>query len=347
MKVISSNAEIFLGHWPELKQWFRKGARALPWRKGKVDPYGVWISEMMSQQSVMKTVIPYYERWMKTFPTLSSLAKASEEDVLKLWAGLGYYSRARNILKTAKILSELPAWPQTEDEMRALPGVGPYTAAAVLSIGLGKKALAVDGNVLRVGARFFGIKDPLNNSKDRSKIEELFRETLSGIRPQDASIFTQSLMELGALVCKPKASALCELCPLSKSCVALQKKKVALWPLAKKRREVIEVFQAAELNPSHVRVVQIPKGQRLQGQWELPLKDLSPREFHQILNKNKDLSVVNHSITHHKYRVIVLPTAKLGSKRGRGNGKSFKATQAEGSGLHLTTLTQKILKTLK
>lgn len=353
MKVLSQNAEIFLGHWPELKKWYRKGARDLPWRKGAVDPYGVWISEMMSQQSVMKTVVPYYERWMKTFPSLASLAAASEDDVLKMWAGLGYYSRARNILKAAKLLNDLSEWPQSEDEMRALPGVGPYTAAAVLSIGLGKKALAVDGNVLRVGARFFGIKDPLNASKDRVQIEVILREVLSKIRPQDASVFTQSLMELGSLVCRPKASALCELCPLQTSCVALQKNKVALWPLAKKRREVMEVFQLAELNPSRITVRKIPKGQRLQGQWEIPLRSLSAAEFKKLSCKSKGLALVNHSITHHKYRVLVQPNTRRPEAKPKAQGgdqsspATFKASELATSGLHLTTLTQKILKTLK
>ena len=356
MKASKSKENQFLECWPELKKWFRKGARPLPWRQKPVDPYRVWISEMMSQQSVMKTVIPYFDRWMQTFPTLQDLSKAKEEDVVRAWAGLGYYSRARNILKAAKILQnssnqggmDIPknGWPKNEDTLQKLPGVGPYTAAAVLSIALGRKALPVDGNVLRVGARFFGVPDPLNSLLDRQKIEMKFQVSLKELKHSDSSVFSQSLMELGALVCKPQRQALCELCPLQPGCVAAQKKKTHLWPKPKKRRKVENIFEHMLLGDGGAILEQILEGERLQGQWRMVFESLEEEEYRKKLNKNNYLFTVLHNITHHKYHVAVSWGRPKQSRLKKGQ-KRLAWNDFDSTELVLTTLTRKILKSLK
>ncbi len=354
MKAKSSKADAFIRCWPQLKAWYREGARPLPWRIKPVDPYRVWISEMMSQQSVMKTVVPYYKRWLLLFPTLEVLANASEDEVLHAWAGLGYYSRARNILKAAKQLmeSKVPGenssgdvWPRSIEGLQKLPGVGPYTAAAVLSIALGVKALPVDGNVLRVGARFFGVPDPLNNSKDRKQIENFFEGALGALKTSESAIFSQALMELGALVCKPQGRALCEVCPLRHDCVAFKKSKTELWPVSKKRRAMKDVFEVVKVEAGGLVLAKIPKGERLQGQWSIPSQEVQALDFEKLKNNNSYLCTISHNITHHKYKIAVLMGP---SKKQLAKGqKRLSWQRAMSSELVLTTTTRKILKSLR
>lgn len=332
---VDKRVEAFLGQWPQLRTWYRKGARDLPWRRDPVDPYKVWISEMMSQQSTMATVVPYFHKWMKRFPNIEDLAKASEAEVLELWAGLGYYSRARNVRAAAIEILEgreqgrWQFWPSNTEQWESLKGVGPYTAAAVLSIGLGKKALPADGNVYRVGARFFGVPDPLNSGKDKRKIAELFQKALASSKIRQASVFSQSLMELGALLCKPGAQALCELCPLAPACKS-QGEAAAELPKVKRRRAMLDVFELVDLSNWDGGFMRISEGKRLAGQWEIPRKTLSKKEY-ECIKPSFDFEL-RHSITHHKYRVGV-----VGASRGYRAPKVLK-------GQVLTTLTRKILE---
>jgi A/G-specific adenine glycosylase len=340
-------ANVFLKAWPLFRDWYASGARELPWRRSPVDPYAIWISEVMSQQSTMKTVVPYFTRWMQKFPTLQSLAEAPQDEVLKSWAGLGYYSRARNVHATASALARhlsenAGAWPTRAQEWQCFKGVGPYTAAAVASIAFGDRVVPIDGNVLRVGARVFGHPDPLNTSKDRKQIEARFAEAVVGIETSELPIFGQSLMELGALVCRPGSQALCEVCPLARICVAQREGKVSEWPLPKRRPLTLERYLVADVfwdGGAEMLFRKIPPGERLEGQWELPLRTVRAEELEQISNNFNVLGPVTHSITRYRFKAwAVLQGAPAGRPK---NGEQWAAWREPD--LHLTTLTRKLL----
>jgi A/G-specific adenine glycosylase len=199
----------------ELLYWFERNMRDLPWRKDK-DPYRVWVSEIMLQQTRVDTVIPYFNRFMETFPSLQALAEAPEEEVLKRWEGLGYYSRARNLQSAVKEvhLKYGGKVPDDPKEISSLKGVGPYTAGAILSIAYGKREPAVDGNVMRVFSRIFAIHEDIQKVKTRNLFEGLVRELI----PEGAaSYFNQGIMELGALICSPRSPD-CASCPVQEFC---------------------------------------------------------------------------------------------------------------------------------
>ncbi len=198
-------------------RWYRKHRRDLPWRRTR-DPYAIWLSEIMLQQTRVETVIPYYERFLARFSTLDSLADAREADVLALWSGLGYYGRARSLKAAADLVVREHAGrlPADLDALRALPGVGPYTAAAIASVAFGRPEAAVDGNVIRVLARIGGWSGRRDEPVLRRRVESLASSLARGPSPGD---WTQSLMELGALVCSPTAPR-CDRCPAASRCVA-------------------------------------------------------------------------------------------------------------------------------
>ncbi|MFG6495943.1 A/G-specific adenine glycosylase [Fictibacillus sp. UD] len=198
-----------------LLTWYNDNKRSLPWRENQ-DPYRVWVSEIMLQQTRVDTVIPYFERFTELFPTLQDLAYADEEKVLKAWEGLGYYSRVRNLQTAVKEVCESYGGkvPNTPKEIAGLKGVGPYTAGAVLSIAYGVPEPAVDGNVMRVLSRILLIEEDISKPKTRVTFEKAVRELISH---EDPSSFNQGLMELGAIVCTPKSPA-CLLCPMRELC---------------------------------------------------------------------------------------------------------------------------------
>jgi A/G-specific adenine glycosylase len=202
-----------------LLRWYGREARVLPWRtrRGKPDPYRVWLSEIMLQQTTVKAVIPYYAAFLARWPNVQALAAAALDDVLAAWAGLGYYSRARNLHKCARIVAEDHAgrFPDTEAGLLALPGVGPYTAAAIAAIAFGRKATPVDGNIERVVSRLFAVEQPLPASKP--ELRRLARELTPARRAGDHA---QAMMDLGATVCTPKRPG-CGLCPVRLDCRAL------------------------------------------------------------------------------------------------------------------------------
>jgi A/G-specific adenine glycosylase len=220
-----------------LGEWYRKHARDLPWRKGR-DPYRIWLSEIMLQQTQVKTVIPYFEAFLKRFPAVEDLADAPLDEVLRLWAGLGYYSRARNLHAGARALAARLksgcGFPQSREEWLEIPGVGPYTAGAVCSIALGLREPIVDGNVVRVFSRFYGIEvaDPR-----QERIWESARKWV-GVREVKPEIINQGLMELGAMVCTPRNPA-CEECPIRRGCRG--KTDPLRYPAKKKKAEVIRI----------------------------------------------------------------------------------------------------------
>ena len=228
-----------------LLSWYQANKRDLPWRK-QPTPYRVWISEIMLQQTRVEAVKEYYARFMKALPTVQDLACCEEEKLLKLWEGLGYYSRARNLQKAAKMIVERydGQFPQTVEELKTLPGIGSYTAGAIASIAFGQKAAAVDGNVFRVAARLEENATVISDVRYRRYLEE----ELSAVYPDDkkaCSDFTQSLFEVGALICKPQ-NPTCGQCPLNTLCRAYQNGTVALYPVLpqkrEKRKEQVYVF---------------------------------------------------------------------------------------------------------
>lgn len=217
---------------PQLIGWYHRHKRDLPWRATS-DPYYIWLSEIILQQTRVDQGLAYYHRFVTNFPTVASLAKADEEEVLKLWQGLGYYSRARNLHASAKyIYKELKGrFPETYREIIGLKGVGAYTAAAIASFAFGEPKAAVDGNVYRVLSRVFGIKTPIDSAKGKKQFQELADKLIDAERPGD---FNQAIMELGATLCKPVKPA-CDTCPLEAMCYAREKKAVGRLPVKEKK----------------------------------------------------------------------------------------------------------------
>ncbi|MFK7832870.1 MAG: A/G-specific adenine glycosylase [Winogradskyella sp.] len=223
----------------KLINWYSEHKRALPWRSTE-NPYYIWLSEIILQQTQVKQGLPYYMAFVKQYPTVFDLANASEESVLKLWQGLGYYSRARNLHTTAKyIATDLNGiFPNTYKDLINLKGVGDYTASAIASFAFNEVAAVVDGNVYRVLSRFFGINTPINST---SGIKEFKTLASSLIDKKQPATYNQAIMEFGAIQCKPKNPD-CNICPLSTGCVALQKNLVDTLPVKLKKTKVTKKY---------------------------------------------------------------------------------------------------------
>jgi A/G-specific adenine glycosylase len=252
-----------------LLAWFKKNARPLPWRK-KYRPYEVWVSEIMLQQTQVNTALPYFRRWMKAFPTIASLAQSSENRVLKLWQGLGYYSRARNLRQSAKLILEKHEgrFPEDYESIRGLKGIGRYTAGAIASIAFNQQKPIVDGNVLRVLSRLQAIR----KSIDEEKNKELFWKLEESLIPSGkARYFNQALMELGALVCTAK-NPRCGVCPLSKHCRAYAEKNPERYPVRSRKKRMIKVEASALVLSKNGRylICRRPEGKLMGGLWEFP-----------------------------------------------------------------------------
>lgn len=270
-----------------LLDWYDAGHRDLPWRSEPA-PYRVWVSEIMLQQTRVEAVRGYFSRWMNVLPDIPALAAADEAVYTKLWEGLGYYSRVRNLHRAAVLLceeygGELPA---DYDRLLALPGVGEYTAGAVASIAFGLPVPAVDGNVLRVAARLDNDFTPITDAKFKKQTRERFAALMPSDRPGDLN---QSLMELGATVCLPNGAPRCDDCPIQHLCEGFHRGNTAVLPLraAKKARRVenrtVLVVRCGQL----VGLRQRPKNGLLAGLWELPSLDghLSPDELRAALTE--------------------------------------------------------------
>lgn len=218
-----------------LLEWFRENGRDLPWRQTR-DPYAIWLSEIILQQTQVKQGWEYWERFMHHWPTVEALAKATEDKVLREWQGLGYYSRARNLHYAAKQIVALGHFPDTLAEIKQLKGVGDYTAAAIGSIAFGLPAAVVDGNVYRVLARHFGIDTPINTTEGKKTFAAMAQELLP---PKEASAYNQAIMDFGAIQCTPQ-SPHCDSCPLMESCIAFRERRVAQLPVKLKTLKVTE-----------------------------------------------------------------------------------------------------------
>ena len=216
-------------------EWFRENGRVLPWRETR-DPYAIWLSEIILQQTRIEQGKPYWERFMKRWPTVEALAQASEDEVLREWQGLGYYSRARNLHEAAKQIVEMGGFPKTVEGIKRLKGVGDYTAAAIGSIAFNLPAAVVDGNVYRVLARHYGIETPINTTEGKKEFTALANSLLPA---NEASAFNQAMMDFGAIQCTP-VNPQCAVCPLQETCVALHDGKTASLPVKRKTLKVQE-----------------------------------------------------------------------------------------------------------
>lgn len=218
-----------------LLEWFRDNGRDLPWRQTH-DPYAIWLSEIILQQTQVKQGWAYWERFVRRWPTVKQLAAATEDEVLREWQGLGYYSRARNLHAAAQQVVVMGAFPNTIEGLRSLKGVGDYTAAAIGSIAFGLPAAVVDGNVYRVLSRHFGIETPINSTEGKKEFALLAQQLLPA---SEASAYNQAIMDFGAMQCTPQ-SPNCAACPLQESCVAFREGRVALLPVKNKTLKVKE-----------------------------------------------------------------------------------------------------------
>ncbi len=265
------DAKIFFSQ--ELLSWFHIHKRTLPWRQNR-DPYRVWVSEIMLQQTRVDTVIPYYERFMARFPTVAALAAAPEEEVLKCWEGLGYYSRARNLQAGAQEVVERYGGviPDDAEAVAGLKGIGPYTRGAVMSIAFNRAEPAVDGNVMRVLSRYFCLEDDIAKNKTRIQLEKL---AVSLIPDGHAGDFNQALMELGALVCTPKSPG-CLTCPVMEHCAGRLAGKELVLPIKTKakppreERRLAAIVEGSGSQTGKVLVRQRPASGLLARMWELP-----------------------------------------------------------------------------
>lgn len=254
-----------------LRAWFLKNRRPLPWRLSK-SVYATVVSEFMCQQTQIDTVIPYFERWLKRFPDFKSLASAEEAEVLKLWEGLGYYRRARNLQSIAKALVERGAFPETAQKWKELPGIGDYTAAAIASICFNGKVAVVDGNVVRVCARLHALNQPFRNPGEAAKkVQPIADEFLNTRHPGEHN---EAVMELGATVCR-KSKPMCAFCPLEPFCMGKrlpELEQIPTWQRVKQKREQRSRAWVEQNGRLLLQRVKDPSSS-LQGLFELPLAD--------------------------------------------------------------------------
>ncbi len=260
-----------------LLRWYRANARDFPWRRSR-DPYAIWVSETMLQQTRSATVVPYYERFLKNFPTARVLACASPDEVMRHFAGLGYYSRARNLHAAAQtvVREHGGALPDEVKELRKLPGVGPYTAAALASIAFDQPVASVDGNVMRVLTRLLDLRDDIRLPATRRKLEAAAAELVRGAQP---GALNQALMELGATLCSRRRPA-CTRCPLHRHCKALSRGVQATLPVRSPapRKKRLRAAAALLLRGGRLLMVRRPPRGLLGGLWELPGGELDARE---------------------------------------------------------------------
>jgi len=317
-----------------LLSWYRKTRRDLPWRRTR-DPYQIWVSETMLQQTRVETVVPYYERFLARFPDLHSLATADTDDVLGEWAGLGYYGRARNLQAAARqVVEELGGeLPDDVEGLCALKGVGRYTAGAVASIAFDRPAPVVDGNVARVLTRLLGIR---KDARSAPVVTRLWEEAEALARGRSPGDLNQALMELGATVCTPR-SPLCEVCPIAARCRARKSGDPEAIPVVRPRPKPKRLEAAAAFLERRGKVLAVRRPPRglLGGLWELPGGELRARERPEkglarsmrervglTLSGTEKLGTVRHVFTH---RVLHLHVYRAGGAAGRVRLAGFEA----------------------
>ena len=314
-----------------LGDWYQANKRDLPWRRTS-DPYRVWISEIMLQQTRVAAAIPYYERFLARFPDVAALAEASDDDLLKAWAGLGYYSRARNVRAAAQMIVANGAFPDSYDAIIALPGIGPYTAAAVASICFGLPHAVLDGNVMRVLARLTQEEGDIQSSSVRQRLQQSAQDLLDVSHPSNHN---QAMMELGAVVCIPREPK-CKFCPVSKDCRAHSSGLAAELPIKLRRVEIRRVRRTLLVVIRNGNILLWQREQdaaMLGGFYELP-------EPHQLpeVKTAKLLFEFSHAITNHIYDFHV-----IAARVGQANSPLQWVRLEQLSALPLSTVTRKAL----
>ncbi|MHC4962850.1 MAG: A/G-specific adenine glycosylase [Planctomycetota bacterium] len=295
-----------------LLRWFRANARDLPWRR-TTDPYAVWVSEIMLQQTQVATVIDYYNRFMKRFPTVEKLARAKQDTVLKLWEGLGYYSRGRNLHEAAKLIASdySGQLPNTIEQLQKIPGIGRYTAGAIASIAFNRPAPILDGNVIRVLCRLFCIDSNPKGTTTKNQLWEL-AETLAHTKPPGD--FNEAMMELGAMVCTPQ-NPLCSICPLRNQCCAMKHNRQAELPIKQKQKALphYTIVVGVVFKNGKILIDKRRQNALLGGLWEFPggkkkksesFKTAVAREVKEEtgieIEVGKRLCIVKHTYSHFK-----------------------------------------------
>ena len=304
-----------------LLAWYDKNKKPLPWRE-TTDPYAIWISEIMSQQTQVETVMPYYERFMRKYPTLASLAVADDAELLKLWEGLGYYSRARNLkLAAQQVMTAFDGrFPETLAEILSLKGIGPYTGAAIASISFDLAEPAIDGNLMRVTSRLFELDADISKASSRKVFDAELRKIISLERPGD---FNQALMDLGSTVCTPKIVR-CEQCPIAEFCESRVSGTQLNFPVkSKKIKQKDLYFSAFALQNSlgEYYLEKRPSKGLLADMWTFPLTELSATDFEKIItdgsvsaipklpetvSKLEYLGNFTHIFSHQKWHIALI-----------------------------------------
>ncbi len=317
----------------QLMNWYEINKRALPWRANQ-DPYRIWISEIMLQQTTVVAVIPFYEKFLNSFKTVSDLSETSEAEVLKNWSGLGYYSRARNIHKASKVLAS-EGFAKTAAELSELPGFGPYTSRAVSSICFEEKVGVLDGNVIRVLCRYLGLNWQWWKPQERKDLQNIADLSAQVEKP---SVWNQALMELGASLCTPQNPA-CILCPLKASCVAFKKNLTATLPLQKPRKKKEIWIWAPQILKAKNKVLLVKNNYApfLKNQWFPPGEAFSqsspPKKF-----------LFKHMITHHEIYVVESPLKKSNEILKKWANYHQWVEMQSVSGISPTSLVAKLLK---
>lgn len=304
-----------------LAAWYDQHQRDLPWRRTR-DPYAIWLSEIMLQQTRVTAVIPYYERFLARFPDYQTLAAAPESDLLAAWAGLGYYSRARNLQAAARQMVAASGFPTTYEGIRALPGVGDYTAGAIASIAYGLPRVGLDGNVLRVLARYLAEPGDITHPATRQRLQAFAESTLDPAHP---GRHQQALIELGATLCLPR-NPQCLLCPLAAECQARQQGIAQQLPIKLRKAQPILESRTLLLIRRRGKLLlwqRPPESRRLAGFWELPDSTQLPQLAPGPVENTFQHAIVNHSYTIHVAAAILTgrapqpfvwqPEASLGS----------------------------------
>lgn len=339
----------------DLIEWFLTEKRALPWRESK-DPYKVWVSEIMLQQTKVDTVIPYFHRFIDKFPTLHDLAQAEEQEILKTWEGLGYYSRARNLQNAVREViadygGEIPSEP---DHLGKLKGVGPYTKGAILSIAFDQAEPAVDGNVMRVLARILLMEEDIAKPKTRKLVEAVVREIIS---EDDPSSFNQGLMELGALICTPKSPS-CLLCPVQEHCQAFAAGKEQELPVkTKNKKQKTQKFLSFLLRDENgnVLVEQRPDAGLLASLWQFPMVSAEyadqplaaewvKQEYGLEVELTNNIDKIKHIFSHVIWEMEVWEGIVKGGELSRDRAHLLSASQLQAHPFPVSH--QKILKHL-
>lgn len=292
-----------------LLDWYTAAGRDLPWRRTR-DPWKIMVSEIMLQQTRVAAVIPYYQRFLERYPEPADLARAPEPEFLAIWSGLGYYARARNLQRAAVQITEAGAFPDKYEEIRKLPGVGEYTAAAIASICFALPYAVLDGNVMRVLARVGLEKGDIGSSTVRVRLKEHAQRLLDPRRPSD---FNQAIMELGATVCLPRGPQ-CLLCPWREICQARAEGLQDELPVKLKKREPVKLALELFVVEKNGSVLLRQRGQaetKLSGFWELPLAREMP-----AAHRGECLGSFKHSITHHDYTIEVYRATAVKAPKG-------------------------------